>query len=105
MVDTGIHHISRSFLFSEFYCFLLFYDFTWISLTWNHMGVKISNDISSESTHQIHTQKILHTHRESLYESCSKNCESSNFDFAIFFVLVFINMGPCGGNSFKRHLL
>ncbi len=50
------------------------------------MGVKISNDISSESTHQIHSQKIMHTPGEGLYQSCSKNCEISNFGFlAIFF--------------------
>ncbi len=30
------------------------------------MGVKISNDISSESTHQIHSQKIMHTPGEGL---------------------------------------
>ncbi len=52
------------------------------------MGVKISNDISSESMQQIHSQKIIHNHREGLYQSCSKNCEISNFGFlAIFFVL------------------
>ncbi len=68
------------------------------------MGVKISNDISSESTHQIHSQKIMHTPGEGLYQSCSKNCEISNFGFLpIFFV--FVNMGPYGGKSFKRHLL
>ncbi len=52
------------------------------------MLVKISNDIPSESTHQIHSQKIMHTPEEGLYQSCSKNCEISNFGFlAIFFVL------------------
>ncbi len=30
-------------------------------IAWDHMGVNVSNDISSESTHQIHSQK-LHTH-------------------------------------------
>ncbi len=45
------------------------------------MGVKISNDISSESTHQIHSQKIMHTPGQGLYRICSKNCEISNFGF------------------------
>ncbi len=54
------------------------------------MGVKISNDISSDSTHQIHFPKIMHTPGEGLYQSCSKNCEISNFGFlAFFFVLLF----------------
>ncbi len=30
------------------------------------MGEKISNDISSESTHQIRSQKIMHTPRKGL---------------------------------------
>ncbi len=52
------------------------------------MGVKISNDISSESTHLIHAQKIMRTPGEDLCQSCSKNCEISNFGFlTIFFVL------------------
>ncbi len=52
------------------------------------MGVKISNDISSENMQQIHSQKIMHTPGEGLYQICSKNCEISNFGFlANFFVL------------------
>ncbi len=52
------------------------------------MGVKISNDISSESMQQIHSQKIMHSPGEGLNQSWSKNCEISNFGFlAIFFVL------------------
>ncbi len=50
------------------------------------MGEKKSNDIS-ESTHQIHSQKTMHTPGEGVYQSCSKNCEISNFGFLpIFFV-------------------
>ncbi len=45
------------------------------------MRVKISSDIS-ESTQQIHSQKITHTPREGL-----------------FFIVV--NMGPYGGKSSK----
>ena len=35
------------------------------SLTWDNMGVKVSNDIS-ESMHQICSPKFLHTHGEGL---------------------------------------
>ncbi len=48
----------------------------------------------------------MHTSRKGLYQSCSKNCEISIFGFLpFFFFFVFVNMGPYGGNSFKRHLL
>ncbi len=39
------------------YLFLFFYDFFSFSLTWDHMGEKNSNDISSESTDEINSQK------------------------------------------------
>ncbi len=35
------------------------------------MGEKNSNDISSESTHQIHSQNIRHTPGEGLYQRVS----------------------------------
>ena len=65
------------------------------------MEENISNDISSESTHQTHSPKVIHTPRDGLYQSCSKNCEISNFDF--FFV--FNNIGPHRGKSLEGHLL
>ncbi len=68
------------------------------------MGEKLSHDISSESTHQIHSQTIMRTPIEGLYQSCSKNCENSNVGFLPFF-FVFINAGPYGSKTFKRHLL
>ena len=43
------------------------------SLTWDHMGVKVSNDISPERTHQICSRKFMDTPREGLYQSRSKN--------------------------------
>ena len=46
------------------------------------MGEKLSNDISPESTHQIHSQKIMH---KGLYQSCSKDCEISIFGILPFF--------------------
>ncbi len=52
------------------------------------MEEKLSNDIS-ESTQQIHFQKFMYTPREGLYQSCSKNCEISDFrKFFFFFFLV-----------------
>ncbi len=36
---------------------------TYYSLTWDHMGVKVSNDISSERTHQICSLKFMYTRR------------------------------------------
>ena len=32
------------------------------------MGATISDDLSSESTHQIHSKKIIHVPREGLYQ-------------------------------------
>ncbi len=52
------------------------------------MGVKISNDISSESTHQIHSQKMMHTPGEGLYQSCPKN-EIQILDFWQIFLFFF----------------
>ena len=48
-------------------------------------GRKISSEIFSESTQQIHSQKFMHTPREVFYQSRSKNCEISNFGFLYFF--------------------
>ncbi len=54
------------------------------SLAWDHMGVTITDDISSKSTHQIHCQKVMHITTEGIYQNCSKNC--SNFGFCYFFL-------------------
>ena len=43
------------------------------SLTCDHMGVKVSNDISSERAHQICSPKFMDTPGEDLYHSCLKN--------------------------------
>ncbi len=84
LCSPAVHHISKDF-FSKF---LFFYDicfFFSFSLTWDHMGVKISNDIS-ESTYQIHSKKSCHSPSGGLYQYCSKNCEISKFGFLpIFF--------------------
>ncbi len=62
------------------------------------MGEKNSNDISSESTHQIHSKKQkkkkknMHTPGGGgvFYQSCSKNCEISILEFLPFFSLSLI---------------
>ncbi len=48
-----------------------FHQFFSFSLTWNHMTVKVSNDIS-ERTHQIGSPKLMYmyTPGEGLYQSC-----------------------------------
>ena len=56
------------------------------------MGVKISNDICSESTHQT-PKKIMHTPGEGLYQNCSKNCEISNFGFFANVFVLFLGGG------------
>ncbi len=38
----------------------------------------------------IHSQKIMHTSRKGLYQSCLKNCEISNFGFLLFYFFIFI---------------
>ncbi len=84
-----LHHISKPFVL--FFKILNFWFFTFFFS--DHMGVKISNDIPSQSTYQIHSQKsciLLQSLYQSLYQSCSKNCEISNFGFlAIFFLFFF----------------
>ncbi len=46
------HHISRSFFLFVFqnFAFLIFYEFFSFSSTWDYIGEKTSNDISSENT-------------------------------------------------------
>ena len=70
----------------KFWIFAIFFSF---SLTWDHMGVKVSNDISSERTHQICSLKIMDTPGEGLYQNSSKNREIWNFEFLAFFFLFF----------------
>ncbi len=73
------------------------------SLLWNHMGVKFSND--PLKVHILFTpKKIMRIPREGIYQSCSKNCEMSNFEFLPFFFF-FVDMGPYGNKCFKRSLL
>ena len=91
------HHISRPFLFFENVAFLICYDFFSFSLTWDHMGEKTSNDISSEITSHIHSKKIHAysiTPRREVYQSCSKKCEISNVGFfcIVFYFLSFLDV-------------
>ncbi len=54
----------------KFWIFAKYFSF---SLKWDHMGVKVSNDISPERAHQICSAKFMDTPGEGLYQSCSKN--------------------------------
>ncbi len=78
--DLTINYAS----FAPFFFFTIFFSF---SLTWDHIGEWNSFDISSDGNHQIHSQKIMHTHRKGLYQSRSKNCEISDFGILPFFFL------------------
>ncbi len=80
----------------DFYDFFFFFAF---SLTWGYTEVNNSNDISSECTQQIHCHKVMHSPSGGLYQSCSKNCEISNFGFLPFFYVLF-NIGPHQSKSF-----
>ncbi len=66
-------------LFLRFFILFSFYTFLSFSLTWDHMGGKISNDIASEIKQQIHSRYS--------YQSWLKNeLRNSNFGFLPFFV-------------------
>ena len=53
-------HCESSRIFGNLFLF---------SLTWGHMGVKVSNDISSERTQQICSPKSMDTAGEGLCQS------------------------------------
>ena len=91
--------ISPNIFFFNF--FLRFFSF---SLTWDHMGVKISNDISFESTHQILSPKITHTPRGFLPKLLTELWSFKLWIFANFFS-VSVNMVLHASERFKRHLL
>ncbi len=99
--QVPIHHISRPIfffvLFFKIFNFLFFvnYGTIWEKKFKRHL-------IWKYTSHSL--PKTMHTSRKGLYQSCSKNCEISNFGFLSFF-FVFVNMGPYGGKSFKRDLL
>ena len=48
------------------------------------MGVKLSDDISSERTHQIYSPKFMYNIREGLYQKC----ELWNFEMLVFVFVV-----------------
>ena len=94
MPNLGKKHlsnISENTFFSKLYLFFTFFSFVFVNV--RPYGNKISRDISSESMHQIHSQKVMHTPLKSLYQSYSKNCEPVFF-FFFFFFFRFVNMEP-----------
>ncbi len=50
------------------------------------LHVKLKNDISYESTHQIRSTELMRSPKVNLYQSCSKK---RNFDFGLFFFSFF----------------
>ena len=87
--QVPIHNISRPvffclFVFQNFIYFLFFLRFVFISVNIRPYGRNISNDISSESTLQIHSPKIIHTPRKGL-PKLFKELWNSNFGFLSFF--------------------
>ncbi len=84
--------------------FWFFYDFFSVFFNIGPTREQILNDISSESTHQIHSQTTRHTPGKGLYQNFSKSCEILNFWFLPFcfsFSVTWDHMGV----KFQRHLL
>ena len=95
------HHISRQFLFVfQNFAFLIFYDFFFVFVNTGPYGKKTSNDISPESTHQIHSRNawiLLGRSLPKLYKN------SKNFKFWIFaffsFSLTWDHIGENSSNN------
>ncbi len=49
------------------------------------MALQTSNDILSESAQQTSSQRVMHTPRKGLYQSCIQNCEFEILYFLAFF--------------------
>ena len=80
--------------FSKMHIFLTIFFFVFVFVTMGPYALKFSNDISSESAHQIHSPKFMCTHTEGLYQSCYKYCEFQIWIFALFsFSLTWGHMG------------
>ncbi len=60
-----------------------------IGLSWDHMEVKVSNDISSENKQQIHCPKFIHHPPGDFFQSGQKivKCETLHSD--IYFLFYF----------------
>ena len=54
----SVHYISKPFFFQNL---LYFYDFVFFFINMGPYGSEVWNDTSSESTHQIRSQQIMHT--------------------------------------------
>ncbi len=67
-------------------------DFCHLSLAWDHMRVKVSNDISG-STHQSHSTIFMYTLREGLYQNLYKIIVRFQIvSFGAFFVCSFLDV-------------
>ncbi len=52
------------------------------------MGVKVSNDISSESTHQIHSPKLMPSPRKGICQIVKRIVKFGIFDIFVLFNIV-----------------
>ncbi len=72
------------------------------------MGVTVSNDISSQSTHQIHSPKSMYTPKQGPYQSKAVQrivkFETSKFWELFLFFLWNLNMVVNGGWYNMRYL-
>ena len=87
--------VSCFFVVVVFFIFVTF--FYWCSFTWDHMGEHISNDIASESTHQIHSQKSCILLGRVSTKVVQRIVNFQILGFAILFSLTWDHMGK----SFK----
>ncbi len=83
MVFTDNHSF---FLFRNFKFLIFFYELFSFSLTWDDIEEKISNNISSESTHQIHSQKSCILIGTVSTKVVQRNAKFQILDFCPFFV-------------------
>ncbi len=80
---------SNFFIFQNFK-FLFCYQFFPSSQSLDDMGGKIANDIPSESTQQIHSQKIMYTPMEVLYQVVKRTVKFQIWIFATLFSFLLI---------------
>ncbi len=84
---------------------ILFFTLSFVFVdTRTYRRKNISNDISSERTHQINSQKSCILQRRVPTKVYQRIVNFQILDFLRFY-FAYLNMGPCGNKNFKRHLL
>ena len=67
--NEGLYKVFQKIVNFKFYFFIYLFFFFAFSLTWDHMGVKVSNNISDERRHQIRSPLCVHP-REGFNQRC-----------------------------------